>query len=428
MKKINRRDFFKAAGGTIVAGLSLPTIITRPVLGKSSPSNQIVLGFIGTGMQGRMLLTQFLAMPDCRVVALCDVDKQKLDAAKNIVLENTMAKCDAYHDFRELLARADIDGVVIAVPEHWHSIIAIEACRRGLDVYCEKPLSLTIAESRQMVQEARRAGRVFQTGSMQRSDYRFRQACELVRNGCIGNIKTVRVAIAGGGYPMYPIPCNLPGERTPNYLDWDMWLGPNQLRPYNSRLAPPSIDVWVWPHWRDYEGFAGGLMTDWGAHHFDIAQWGLGMDNSGPVEINPADNNHSGNLTYRYANGVKVIKDDTLKYKSITFYGTKGQVEVSREFIDTRPESLLRHRFGPNDVRLYQSDNHYANWLDCVRTRQKPICDAEIGCRSATVCHLGIIAHQLNRTLKWDPAKEQFVGDEQANRLTGRTFRSPWQV
>jgi hypothetical protein len=152
------------------------------------------------------------------------------------------------------------------------------------------------------------------------------------------------------------------------------------------------------------------------------------MDESGPVEINPADNSHSGNLTYRYANGVTVIKDDTIKYKSITFYGTKGQVEVSREFIDTKPVSLLRHRFGPNDIRLYQSDNHYANWLDCVRTRQKPICDVETGCRSATVCHLGIIAHKLNRTLKWDPAKEQFIGDEQANRLTKRTFRSPWQI
>jgi predicted dehydrogenase len=427
MKKINRREFFSVAGGTIVAGLSLPTIITKPVFGKSSPSNQIILGFIGTGMQGRMLLSQFLTMPDCRVVALCDVDKQKLNAAMGTAQENSLGKCDTYHDFRELLARADIDGVVIAVPEHWHSIIAIEACRAGKDVYCEKPLSLTIGESRQMVKEARRAERVFQTGSMQRSDFKFRQACEIVRNGLIGDVKTVRVAIAGGGYPMYPVACNLLAERTPDYLDWDMWLGPNQWRPYNSRLAPP-IDEWGWPHWRDYEGFAGGLMSDWGAHHFDIAQWGLGMDDSGPVEINPADKSHSGNLTYRYANGVMVVKDDTIKYKSVTFYGTKGQVEVSREFIETKPESLLRHRFGPNDIRLYQSDNHYANWLDCVRTRQKPICDVEIGCRSATVCHLGIIAHQLNRTLKWDPAKEIFVGDEQANRLRNRTFRSPWRL
>jgi predicted dehydrogenase len=427
VKKINRREFFKAAGGTIVAGLSLPTIITRPVFGKASPGNQITLGFIGTGMQGRMLLTQFLSMPDCRVVALCDVDKQKLNAAMSIIQENSLGKCDSYNDFWELLARADIDGVVIAVPEHWHSIIAIEACRAGKDVYCEKPLSLTIAESRNMVKEARRAERVFQTGSMQRSDFKFRQACEIVRNGLIGDIKTVRVAIAGGGYPMYPIPCNLPAEPVPDYLDWNRWLGPNQWRPYNSRLAPP-MDEWGWPHWRDYQGFAGGLMSDWGAHHFDIAQWGLGTDDSGPVEINPADNSYSGNLMYRYANGTKVVKDDTIKYKSIKFYGTKGQVEVSREFIETKPESLLFHRFGPNDIRLYKSDNHYTNWLDCVRTRQKPICDVEIGCRSATVCHLGIIAHQLNRTLKWDPVKEQFIGDEQANRLINRTFRSPWRL
>ena len=427
MKKINRREFFKAAGGTIVTGLSLPTIITSPVFGKSSPSNQITLGFIGTGMQGRMLLSQFLTMPNCRVVALCDVDKQKLNAAMNIVRENTLGKCDSYNDFRELLSRADIDGVVIAVPEHWHSIIAIMACRAGKDVYCEKPLALTIGESRQMVTEARRAGRVFQTGSMQRSDYKFRQACEIVLNGLIGDVKTVRVAIIGGGFPMYPIPCNLPAQRTPDYLDWNMWLGPNQWRPYNSRLAPP-LEEWGWPHWRDYQGFAGGLMSDWGAHHFDIAQWALGTDDSGPVEINPSDKSRSGNLTYRYANGVMVVKDDTIKYKSITFFGTKGHVEVSREFIETKPNSLLLHRFGPNDIKLYQSDNHYANWLDCVRTRQKPICDVEIGCRSATVCHLGIIAHQLNRTLKWNPAKEQFIGDEQANRLINRTFRSPWRL
>jgi predicted dehydrogenase len=427
-RKINRREFFKAAGGSIIAGIALPTIITRPVFGNPSPSEKITLGFIGTGMQGRILLSQFLQIPDCRVVALCDVDKQKLNAAIKTVQENSLIGCAGYHDFRELLARADIDGVVIAVPEHWHSIIAIEACRSGKDVYCEKPLALTIAESRHIVNEARRTGRVFQTGSQQRSDYKFRHACELVRNGFIGEIKTVRVAILGSsGFPMYPIPCDLAAEPTPDYLNWDRWLGPVQWRPYNHRLAPP-IDTGGWPHWRDYEGFAGGLMTDWGAHHFDIAQWGLGMDNSGPVEINPADDKNSGNLTYRYANGVTVVKDDTIKYRSVTFYGTKGEVEVSREFIRTKPETLVRRRIGPNNIRLYQSENHYVNWLDCIRTRQKPICDVEIGCRSATICHLGIIAHQLGRPLKWDPAKEQFIGDEQAERLKNRTFRSPWRL
>lgn len=427
VEKINRRGFFKAAGSTILAGIALPTVITSPIFGKQSPNNQITLGFIGTGMQGRILLSQFLTMPDCRVVALCDIDKEKLGAAKNMVLENSGGGCDTYHDFRELLAKADINGVVIAVPEHWHSIIAVETCRAGKDVYCEKPLALTIAESRQIVTEAKQTDRIFQTGSMQRSDFKFRQACEIVRNGLIGEVKTVRVSIAAGGYLMYPVACNLPAEPVPDCLDWDMWLGPSQFRPYNSRLAPP-VENFVWPHWRDYKDFAGGLMTDWGAHHFDIAQWGLGMDDSGPVEINPANREYAGKLTYRYANGVIVVKDDTLKELSVTFYGTKGQVEVSREFIETKPESLLTHRFGPNDIRLYRNDNHYANWLDCIRTRQKPICNAEIGCRTATVCHLGIIAHQLNRTLKWNPVKEQFIGDEQANRLTGRPMRSPWQL
>jgi predicted dehydrogenase len=433
--KLNRRQFIKKVGIAAAVGIGLPYIAPSASLGLGgtvAPSNKITLGFVGTGMQGRMLLSQFLQLPDCRVVALCDVDGQKLNRAVEIVQDNFGqpaggAGCAVYHDFRELLARKDIDGVVIAVPEHWHCIIAVEACRAGKDVYCEKPLALTIAEGRKMVVEARRSGCVFQTGSHQRSDIRFRRACELVRNGYIGQIKTVRIGIAVSGFPMYPVACNLPAEATPPNLDWNMWLGPVVWRPYNSRIAPP-IDTPGWPHWRDYEEFAGGLMTDWGAHHFDIAQWGLGMDESGPMEIYPEDGRETMMLTCRYAGGTNVVRDDKMPYRSIAFEGAEGEVEVSRDFLRVSPLSLNRKRLGPNDNRLYKSDNHYIDWLDCIRSRQRPVCDVGIGCRSLTVCHLGIIAHRLGRPLKWDPAGERFVGDTQADRMLARSMRSPWRM
>jgi predicted dehydrogenase len=426
--RINRREFVKGLGGTAIAAFGFPYVL-RTSAGETTPSDKITLGFIGVGMQGTGLLWAFLQQPSCRVVAICDVDKQKLNRAIELVGENYGEKsgCAGYRDFRELLARDDIDGVVIAVPEHWHGVIAIEACKRGKDVYCEKPLSLAIAEGRQMVEAARKYGRVFQTGTMQRSDMKFRRACELVRNGYIGQVKTVSVCIYGSAFPMYPVDCYLAAEPAPEYLDWDMWLGPAQWRPYNSRLAPPIEDK-GWPHWRDFDEFSGGLMTDWGAHHFDIAQWGLGMDSSGPAEIYPENGKDIKMLTYKYANSVTVVRDDTMKYRSVLFTGTEGEVEVSREFLKVKPESLARQRIGVNDIRFCVSENHYANWLECVRNRQTPICDVETGLRSATVCHLGIIAKKLGRPLKWDPAKERFVGDDEADRLLSRETRSPWKL
>jgi predicted dehydrogenase len=410
--RINRRQFIKRISGAAVAGFGIPYIVSSSSLGEggaTAAGDRITLGFIGVGMQGRGLLWAFLQQPSCRVVAICD----------------------AYGDFRELLARKDIDGVVIATPDHWHSVMAIEACKAGKDVYCEKAMAMSVAEVRQVVNEVRRCERIFQTGSMQRSDLKFHQACELVRNGYIGEVKSVRLflgmMLGGTSFPIYPVGCDLPSEPTPDVLDWDMWLGPAPWRPYNSRIAPP-MDVPGWPHWRDYEDYAGGLMTDWGAHHFDIAQWGLGMDASGPVEIYPENSKDIKMLTYKYANGTTVVRDDTMKYKSVEFTGTEGTVEVSREFIRTVPQSLIRQRIGPDGIRLYKSENHYTNWLDCIRSRRDPICDAEIGCRSATVCHLGVIANQLGRPLKWDPVAERFINDAEADRFLSRPMRSPWKL
>jgi predicted dehydrogenase len=421
----------------VIAGLGFPYVI--PSSGGTKPGDKITLGFIGVGKQGRGLLWQFLQREDCRVVALCDVDKVKLGSAIEIVGENygQRSGCRCYSDFRELLARDDIDGVVIASPEHWHGVMAVEACRRGKDVFCEKPLALSVCEAREMVNAARRSGCVFQTGTMQRSDWKFRTACELVRNGYIGQVKAVRLHITTVGFPMYPVACDLPAEAVPEYLDWEMWLGPAQWRPYNSRIAPP-IDDKEWPHWRDYEEYAGGLMTDWGAHHFDIVQWALGMDSSGPIEVYPESDESTAKmavpqkyypvLTYRYSNGVTVTRDDTLPSKLIIFTGSEGEVVVSREVIRTTPQSLIRQRIGPGETRLYKSDDHYGDWLESIRNRQRPVSDVETGCRSLTVCHLGIIAKRLGRGLKWDPAAERFINDSEADRMLNRAMRSPWKL
>jgi predicted dehydrogenase len=327
--------------------------------------------------------------------------------------------CAAYADFRELIARKDIDAVVIAVPDHWHAYIAIQACNAGKDVYCEKPLSLTIHEARQMVIAARKNDRVFQTGSMQRSSSEFRKACELVRNGRIGKVKQVIVDV---GPPSKP--CDLPEEAMEPGLNWDMWLGPSPKRPYNSILSPRGVHQ-NFPDWRNYREYSGGMMTDWGAHHFDIAQWGLGMDDSGPVEIiPPSDPKATRGLRYLYANGVEMIHGDS---GGVLFIGTEGKILVNRGKFEATPQSIDQP-LPDSAIRLYKSNNHCKDFLDCMRSRKKPICDVEIGARSVTVCHLGNIAYWTNRTLKWDPVKERFIGDDAMNKWLDREKREPWKV
>ena len=290
----------------------------------------------------------------------------------------------------------------------------------GTTGYCEKPLSLTIHEARAMVNAARKNDRVFQTGSMQRSSSEFRKACELVRNGRLGTIKQVIVDV---GPPS--VPCDLPEEPMEPGLNWDMWLGPSPLRPYNSILSPRGVNNFF-PNWRNYREFSGGMMTDWGAHHFDIAQWGLGMDDSGPVEIiPPADPKAVRGLRYLYANGVEMIHGDS---GGVLFIGTEGKILVNRGKFEATPASLGEAPLPANAIRLYNSYSHTKNFLDCMRSRKKPICDVEIGCRSATVCHLGNIAYWHHRHLYWDPVTERFLRDEEANQWLDRPKRSPWQV
>jgi predicted dehydrogenase len=421
---LNRRQFLKFS---TAAAAGAPLILSSwKAAGQKAPGDRITLGFIGTGTQGRGLLDNFLNQPDTQVLAVCDVDttrreyhKKKADEFYSIKGDKEYKGCAAYKDFRELIARKDIDAVVIATPDHWHAYIAVEACNAGKDIYCEKPLSLTIHEARAMVNAARKNNRVFQTGSMQRSMKEFRQACELVRNNRLGKISKVIVDV---GPPSKP--CDLPEEKMEPGLDWDMWLGPAPMRPYHSILSPRGVHQ-HFPDWRNYKEYSGGMMTDWGAHHFDIAQWGLGMDDSGPVEIiPPADPKATRGLKYIYANGVEMVHGDS---GGVLFIGSEGKILVNRGKFEATPASLATEPLPANAVRLYNSYNHTKDFLDCMRSRKKPICDVEIGCRSVTVCHLGNLAYWNHRRLKWDPAKERFIGDEEANRWLDHPNRGPWK-
>lgn len=424
--QVTRRQFLKL---TSTSALTAPFLFSA-VSGygaEKGPNDQITVGVIGTGTQGRGLMQNFLGQPNTKVVAVCDVDSTRRLHHQKMVDDFYTAKagkevkgCAEYKDFRELLARKDIDAVVIATPDHWHAYIAIAACDAGKDIYCEKPLSLTVRQARAMVNAARKNDRVFQTGSMQRSSSEFRKACELVRNGRLGKIKQVIVDIGGPSRP-----CDLPEETMEKGLDWDFWLGPAAERPYNSILSPRGVHT-HFPDWRNYREYSGGMMTDWGAHHFDIAQWGLGMDDSGPVEIIPPQDPKAGRgVRFIYANGVEMIHGDS---GGVLFIGTEGKILVNRGKFEATPAALAEEPLPANAIRLYNSYSHTKDFLDCMRSRKKPICDVEIGCRSVSVCHLGNIAYWTGKRLKWDPAKEEIIGDPDASKWLDRAVRGPWKV
>ena len=431
--KVTRRGFLKTAGFAMGAA-AFPAIIpasARGADGHIAPSNRLNLGFIGIGKQMHGHIRTFARNPEVQVHSLCDVEMVRRGMRKKEVNEHYAGVFDKanyngvleFGDFRDLVARDDIDACVIATPDHWHALTSIAACKAGKDVYCEKPLSLTIGEGKAMVEAARRYGTVFQTGSQQRSSREFRVGCELVRNGRIGKVHTVHVNVGGP-----PVECHLPAEPTPPGLDWDFWLGPAPYRPYNSDIAP-GIDYEGWPNFRSYRDYSGGMMTDWGAHHFDIAQWGLGMDGSGPVEIIPPDGKDHQYLTYKYANGVTMYHGGGSGGRAgVEFIGTEGRVMVNRGYIETDPEPILNEFIGPDDINLYNSPGHHQDWLNCIKTRQRPICDVGIGFSSVTVCHLGNNAYWLKRPLKWDPVALEYVDDAEANRQLIRPMRDPWHV
>ena len=425
-RRITRRDLLK---GTVLA-VGAPTIIPSGTWGspnRPAPSNRITVAHIGIGNQGPGHFGWVLGNSSCQILAVCDVKKEVRDKFQKQANDRyakekesgTYKGCDAYVDFREVMARDDIDAVVIATPDHWHALITVAAARAGKDIYCEKPMALTVREARAMVSAVRRYGRVFQTGSQQRSGSEFRKACELVRNGRIGKIKAVHVGVGGPSSEKEFTP-----EPVPDGLDWDTWLGPAPWKPYNHERCSGDYGG----GWRQVRDYSGGMMTDWGAHHFDIAQWGLGMDDSGPVEIHPPDGKEYKSLTYKYANGIPMYHGGGPKKGGIQFIGENGIVGVDRGYLDSWPPEIIKQDIGPNDIHLYNSRGHQADWLECIRTRRRPICDVEIGCRSVTVCHLGNIAHWLKHSIKWDPVKEEIIGDEEAGRWLSRPMRAPWTL
>ncbi len=407
------------------------SIIPSHVLGFSgtSPNSKIQIGFIGAGRQGRGLMTNFVKYDEAAVIGVSDVDQLKMDFFSDTYRKTALRKdkvvnkIEHFPAYRDLLNRNDIDAVVIASPDHWHAQMAIDAAKARKDIYCEKPLSSSVDEGRAMVNAARKYDVVFQTGSMQRSWRNFRHGVELIRNGHIGEIKTVNVCV---GSPWKA--CELPAQPTPENIDWNEWIGPAPYRAYHRDLACP-LDDNRWGMWRDYKPFGGGMITDWGAHMFDIVQWAFDQDASGPVTFTPPNQRAEIGLAFTYKNGITVSHTNWgRRCNEIQFIGTEGRLEVSRDYLKTYPDSNLAKEDLPDSAkeRVYFSENHHLDWLQAIEERTRPICDVEVGHRTASVCNIANIAYDLQRPLVWNPFTEKFVNDAGANLMLGRTYRGSW--
>ena len=411
------------------AGAAAPNIFlnrTRAASGEN-PSEFIRMGFIGVGGQGNHNLGQLMK----HAVAVCDVDKTHLAAAKQRVQKANGRPCAAFSDYRKLLEDKSIDAVLISTPDHWHTLPAIHACQAGKDVYCEKPLTLFVAEGQALVKAVRRYKRVFQTGSQQRSDPEFLKACEYVRSGRLGRIKVVKVGLPGPNYEKKADPLSVPDSDPPPELDYEMWLGPAPKRPHNKKRVHYLF--------RFFWDYSGGQMTNWGAHHLDITQWGLGMDGSGPIEIQGSaayrpdklfETPQTFEVTFKYASGTVVqCNSGAGKYKGgVTFEGEKGSIFVSRGKLESTPEEILASPLDEKCVKLYASADHYQNWLECIKSRNDPICNADVGHHSATVCHLGNIAVRTGKTIVWDPKQQKTMGDAELDAWLSRPYRAPWKL
>jgi len=417
-----RRRFIQGASALAAAPLFVPSTAF-------GANDRLRVGMIGVGKQGQHHCGILGNFNEAQIVAICDVDTMSRDqAAKKVTDIHKRRKkptdIDLYNDYRKVLERDDIDAVVITTPDHWHELPVIDACKAGKDIYCEKPLSLTVEEAWRMVDAVRKHERVFQTGSMQRSMGYFRHACNLVRNGYIGEIKSVIVNV---GNPSKW--CDLPAEEKPDGLDWDRWLGPAPTRPFNAVLRPPHNNSF--PNWRNYREYSGGMMTDWGAHHFDIAQWGLKKDGSGPVEVHAPDGKDIKTLTYVYDNGVTMYhkQHDGIKPNGLIFIGTEGTVEVNRGHINCSDKKLEKERdvkFEDSADLVYKSQNHHMDWIDAIKQRSRPICDVEIGASSVSVCHIGNIAYWTESSFKYDPKTHKITNNDEAAKLLGHGNRDPY--
>ena len=441
--KWTRRRFLRRA----IAALAAPTIVSPAVFGAAAPSNRINVALIGAGNQSRVDLPGVLRFDDVQVVAVCDVNRgshgyarpehflgrepvcQQVNdyyAEKRAV--GQYRGCDAYADFREVLARADVDAVMIVLPDHWHALATVRACEAGKDVYCQKPMSLTIHDGQQMVRAVRQHGRVLQVGSQYRSSAVVRKCCELVRNGRIGRVTDVTAIVNGSGAGPGPSWKPMP---VPDGFDYDTWLGPAPRKPYH-------IDRCLY-RFRFHLDYSGGQVTNTGAHSNDIVQWALDMDNTGPVEFEdlgsvwpPKEHLYTTAMETafraRYENGIRLTCRTMEPGFGARFEGTEGWIQYSYKRLEASSPEILAEPLGEDAVRLPVSDNHYRNWLDAIKSRRDPIEPVEVGHRTASLCHCGNIAMRLGRKLRWDPGNEQFVDDDEANAMLRRPYREPWRL
>ena len=431
---LSRRQFLRRSAGVLGAAIAAPAIIPASALGRDgviAPSDRITMGFIGVGTQGgghllggawTYLTGGYAARKDVQVLAVCDVWRDRRERARlrvnqhyaEIFGKGDYRSCEAYVDFRNILDRRDIDAVLIATPAHWHATMSVMAARAGKDIYCEKPTAVTVRESQGVLAAVRRYGRVYQAGTQQRSEYNafFRRACEYVRSGRIGRLKEV-YAYRDGGAIFWPKRFGL-ARPIPDDLDWDLYLGPAPDLPYDGDTGPHRFDI-------------GEL--NWGQHHYDFVQWATDSDATGPVELFMAD----GFTNYKYASGV-VVYGKPYPAEPIggdggaVFVGTEGRIAVDRDALISYPARIAREPLRPGEAHVYRSDSHSGNFLECVRTRKRPICDADVAHRAASALLLGGVVKQLGRTLKWDPAREEFIGDDEANRMLSVAARAPWGV
>lgn len=449
--KFSRRGLLRNTAGALAAGFAFPTVIPGSALGLNqnvAPSNRITVGVIGTGNQGFNDIRSFLNDERVQIVAVCDVNREGpgywqgmvggRDPARRLVEKHyaehkpsgVYRGCAAYLDYREILGREDIDAVEVCTPDHWHAIPVIEACLAKKDIYCQKPLSLTVGEGRAMSFAVNKCKVIFQTGSQQRSDARFRRAAELVRNGRIGDLRKVKVGEPAGRIDYAKTGAHKKPEPVPKGFDYNRWLGPAPDAPY----APARCHV----NFRWIYDYSGGQVTDWGGHHPDCAQWGMGTELTGPVEIRnakgefPPDELWDTATEYTfeavYENGVSMIISSKNKM-GVTFEGTKGTIYVDRGKLEADPKNILDSKIGENEIHLYKSDDHFRNFIDCVISREPTAAPVEVAHRSITICHLGNIAMRLGRDrLRWDPRTERIIGDDEAAAMLSRPYREPWTL
>lgn len=429
-----RRKFIKEGAATLAGFIIVPRFVLGGIKPDGTkylaPSDRINLGLIGGGKQGRILSGYFLKTKEIRFAAISEIYQDKvgvtIDHIKGLYDKNPeygkYEDIEIISDYRKLLEDKSIDAVVIATPDHQHAVMTVNAARAGKDIYVEKPLANTVREGRAMVNAVRENKRIAQTGSMQRSWAEFRQAADIIRNGYIGNIKTVKVNV---GAP--PKRFDLQGLEIPKGLDWKAWLGPNAYTPYHSELAPPITND-IYPAWRDYREFCNGRFADWGAHMFDIVQWSLNMDHSGPTKIHAPNGKEYKNLTFEYENGVIMTHEKWDWENAIHFIGDEGEIKLKRGKLECSNKALETQLMNQNQHKVYVSNNHYSDFLNSMRTRKKPVADIEIGHRTATLCSLGVIAYETKKSLVWDPSQELIINDKEVNKLLGRKMNKDYGV